>query len=274
MSRSTEPSTASQITIEEPASVPLIGGRGGAIGSEKTLAELMKARGGWEALTEQDHARIKAEREAERRRAIDSAAWHEASLSQLTSNKYDLPKGVVDERWHWCDRPEFLPPSLSQEQIAELDEEIEAYEHDMMAAGPEATAVILRSLASVVIVPERDDMDLAMQLYLEDLQGYPEHVLADVTREWRRTEKFWPTIAELRERCNKHKDGLGVLQRELKKLYLLRAVANNPAPDTLVTMAWVREREQERNAMVYRFDRFKPRKRIEADKTPKLALAS
>ena len=115
---------------------------------------------------------------------------------------------------------------------------------------------------------------IAMECYLEDLQGYPEQILVDVTKEWRRTQKFWPTIAELRERCHKHEYSVGRLGADLKKLYLLRAIANNPAPDTLVTGRWMVEREHERDCMVRRFDRFKPRERIENDETPKLALAS
>ena len=274
MSRSTERSNASSTSTSEPAAVPLIGRPSGETGSEKTCAALMKERGGWDALTEQDHARIKAEQDDERLRAIESAPWRQASLEELKKQNYDLPMAVVEKGWQWLERRELLPPDLSEWQINEVDENIEDYEDDLRAAGPEATAVILRKLAAVVIIPERDDMELAMEAYLEDLQGYPEHILADVTKAWRRTEKFWPTIAELRKRCAEHQHNVGRMQAELKQLYRLRAIGNNPAPDLLVTRKWMVEIDEHVRSACYRFDRFTPRKRIESDKAPKLAIAS
>ena len=273
MSRSTEPSTASQTITSEPAAVPLIGRRSGATGSGKMQAALMRERGSWDALTEQDHARIKAEREADRAKAIESAPWRKASLTQLLKRQYDLPVALVHDTW--CDLSELLPPDLADWQIEEVEQAIEVVEADMLAAGPEATAVILRKLAAVVIIPERDDMDLAMEAYLEDLQGYPEHVLDDVTKMWRRNEKFWPTISELCRLCNEHDEGLGANRANLRRLYPLRAVGKNPAPDLLVTSEWIRDRKEEARTMCLNFDRFTPRKRIShraAPTKPRLAL--
>ena len=261
MTRSTKRSTASQTTTSAPAAVPLIGRPSGETGSEKTLAALMRERGGWSALTEQDHAQVTVERERERLRAIESAPWRQASLKQLVDNAYDLPRAVVADSWR--DQNELLPPDLSEWQINEIAENIEYLEDDIRAAGPEATAVILRKLAAVVIIPERDDMDLAMAAYLEDLQGYPEHILIDVTKAWRRTEKFWPTIAELRKMCHEHEHSVGRLSAQLRELYRLRAIGKHPAPDLLVTTAWMKDCEADARMTAMRFDRFTPQKRIE-----------
>ena len=230
------------------------------------------AGGGWDALTEQDHAQVKAEREGERVRAIESAPWRQASLRQLISNAYDLPRAVVADSWQ--DLCDLLPPDLSEGQINDIAEFIEDVEDDMRAAGSEATAVILRKLAAVVALPERDDMAMTMATYLEDLQDYPEHILIDVTTAWRRNEKFWPTIAELRKMCHWHEYNIGRMQKELRSLYLLRAVGESPAPGLLVTSGWMRDCEADARMMAMRFDRFTPRKRIETDKAPKLAIAS
>ena len=148
----------------------------------------------------------------------------------------------------WDDKCNLLPPDLSEWQIREVDENIEYYEDDMRAAGPEATAVILRQLAAVVALPERDDMAMTMATYLEDLQEFPEDILYDVTKAWRRTEKFWPTIAELRKMCHQHEHNVGRMQKELKKLYLLRAVGAHPAPDLMVTGSWMRDLRRAKRA--------------------------
>lgn len=276
MSRSTEPSTVSQITTEAQDAVPLIGGRSGEIGSEKMARDLSRKRGGPTLLTKADRRKLDRERAAERRRAIDSAPWRAASLRQLIRGEYDLPIAVVavDERWRA--KNELLPPDLSDAQIDELEDEIHGVELDMITAGKEATAVILHRLACCVILPDRDDDDnaISMQCYIEDLSGFPEHVLIDVTTECRRTQRFWPTIAELRKLCIEHDEGLGPNGAKLRTLYRFMAIAERPAPDLMVSSGWIRTIDETRDQMVRAFDRFKPQKRIESDKTPKLALAS
>ena len=92
---------------------------------------------------------------------------------------------VVEKGWRWLEQRELLPPDLSEWQINEVDDSIGDYEDDLRAAGPEATAVILRRLAAVVVVPDRDDPALMMEIYLDELQGYPEHILEDACQVWR-----------------------------------------------------------------------------------------
>ena len=192
----------------------------------------------------------------------------------MRSGQYDLPKAVVAKDDHWREKHDLLPPDLSDCQIAEMLDEVASTEDDMRPAGPKATAVILRKLAAVVIVPDREDMDLAMEAYLDDLQGYPDFVLEDVAKQWRRTEKFWPTIAEFRALCDAHRHGLGHGRAELRSLYRFMAIAERPAPNLLVTSGWVSDIDKTRDQMVDAFNRFKPRKdreRIEAQPRPRLA---
>lgn len=155
MPRSTEPSTASQIITEERDAVPLIGERSGEIGSDRIARALARERGGVTNLTEADQELLDRQRKAERRRAIASAPWRKASLVQLLRARYELPKSVVHKAARWRELSELLPPNLSEVQIAELDDEIWCTEEDMMAAGPEAIAVILRRLAACVMIPNR-----------------------------------------------------------------------------------------------------------------------
>ncbi len=174
----------------------------------------------------------------------------------MIDGDYELPLAVVHRQHTWREKRDLLPPDLCEEQVEELLDRIEGVEFDLRAAGPEATAVILRRLAACVIIPERDDMDIAMECYLEDLQEYPEHVLVDVTQQWRRSEKFWPTIAELRKLCREHPEGVGVNRAQLRELYRLLAVVNHPAPDCMVTWEWVCARDRARDDMCRAHDPF------------------
>ena len=96
-------------------------------------------------------------------------------------------------------------PDLSERQIEAGDEKIEYVEDELQPGGPKAVAVILHKLAACVAMPAREQWDIAAEAYVEDLSEYPADILDDVAVEWRRTEKFWPTIAELRERCKAHR---------------------------------------------------------------------
>ncbi len=50
---------------------------------------------------------------------------------------------------------------------------------------------------------ERDGMDLRMMVasLSEELAEYPWDVVKTALREWSRSEKWWPTLAEMREAC-------------------------------------------------------------------------
>lgn len=55
----------------------------------------------------------------------------------------------------------------------------------------------LQKLAMAVRMPDDTDLRPLLAIYLEDLVEYPPDLLTNACREWRRTQKFWPTISEL-----------------------------------------------------------------------------
>lgn len=55
----------------------------------------------------------------------------------------------------------------------------------------------LLRLATAVRMPNDVEPKPMLKLYAEDLVEYPPDVLTQACIEWRRTQKFWPTIAEL-----------------------------------------------------------------------------
>ena len=85
-------------------------------------------------------------------------------------------------------------------------------------------------------------MKLMLQTYAEDLSCYPFAKLEKACRTWRRKSPFFPAICELIELL-----GPVPLAGEpwLWRLLVLRSVANNPAPDGLVTREWLHDRERD-----------------------------
>lgn len=55
----------------------------------------------------------------------------------------------------------------------------------------------LQKLAMAVRMPDDTDLRPMLAIYLEDLVEYPPDLLTNACREWRRTQKFFPTISEL-----------------------------------------------------------------------------
>ena len=87
-----------------------------------------------------------------------------------------------------------LPPATcSPKQLAE----IEKWTRSLESSTPDHVMAELTKLAIVVRMPNDVDAAPMLRLYLEDLAEYPPDVLAEACRQWRRTEKFFPTIAEL-----------------------------------------------------------------------------
>jgi hypothetical protein len=88
----------------------------------------------------------------------------------------------------------------------------------MRPATTREIAVILGRLAIHFPPPDRppEHHEIAFEDYAEDLGEYPAAVLGEVTRNWRRTEKWWPKVCELREKCD------ALLFRYRKQLTRLR----------------------------------------------------
>lgn len=82
----------------------------------------------------------------------------------------------------------------------------------------EVVAVLLGRLAMHYALADRpaEHHQMVVDDYVEDLAEYPAAVIAEVVREWRRTEKWWPRVAELRERCET------ILHQRRKELVRLR----------------------------------------------------
>ena len=216
----------------EPRDESSTGPRLGATGSARTrrtfatLEEAIRVRG--------------AEERAERRRLIESKPWHAVSIERLLTGMGKPPAILIDDRNMRSYDPPWLPPSLSAQQCRELAELLPAARRALEPAGAKAVAVILLKLADVVIVPDARNPDGVMAAYVEDLEHVPADVLEQVCREWRQTERFWPTIAELLERCR------SLVSRRRSLLHRLASIDSvrcNPAPGCIVTAAWHDARE-------------------------------
>jgi hypothetical protein len=104
--------------------------------------------------------------------------------------------GYADDAWR-------LPERVPDEVCPALPRLIAEYDTRMRAATTQEIAVILGRLAVHFPLPDRpaEHHHLAFADYSEDVIEYPIGVIAEVARDWRRTEKWWPKICELRERC-------------------------------------------------------------------------
>ena len=222
-----EPPTDSETTgTPNPASEPesSTGARPGRTGYSRTPTTVGKAVA--------DLGRAIKARPA---KPTGNEPWRKASLRLLLSN--DAPKAETDgsRPYGW-----FPPPSLTEIQAAGLPALIERGEAALQPAGPELAGTLLLDIAAVCVHGERIAVDRAMKIYVAQLSPLPRDLLHDACLDWIRTEKFWPTVAELRERV------MPVANRRrayYRRALILRSVADNPAPDGLVTHAWLRERE-------------------------------
>lgn len=233
MTRSTSQSSNSETTPKTTADAPQTGKPHGESGLEETpeMPAWMVERGRQE----------RAAREAGLAKALDEKEWLRESVRRLLRGSGKPPAVLIDRKFpSW--RSIRLPPSISEAQRAEIAEAIIDTRENLMPAGPEATGLILAKLAVVLLVPDVDDFKLMMSTYIEDLEEFPPEVLHDVCREWRRTQKFWPTIAELRELCQPK---VKSLQRDLRRLLELDNVGTNPAPDFIITEDWLNAREKD-----------------------------
>jgi hypothetical protein len=86
----------------------------------------------------------------------------------------------------------------------ELPLVIASYQAAMRPATPQEIAVILGRLATHFPLPDLppEHHQLAFDDYADDLAEYPIGVIAEAAREWRRKERWWPKIAELRDQCD------------------------------------------------------------------------
>ena len=215
----------------------------GETGCEETPKEYADRPEVWRGIMEAKRRRDE-KRSAERRKAIDAAAWCKLPVTSFTLGDYRAPSILMD-----LDDGEFpadrfnnrLPPSLSKEQHAEIADLLERAKQAAKPAGPEATALILAKLSTVVMVPDTD-ADVMMATYVEDLQNIPADLIESACRTWRRSKKFWPTICELLELCEQE----AIARRgRVRRFAAIESVGRNPAPGCIITSGWLADRRED-----------------------------
>jgi hypothetical protein len=103
----------------------------------------------------------------------------------------------ADDAW-------WLPERVPDDVRPALPRLIAAYEAAMRPATTWEIGIILGRLAIHFPLPDRpsEHHQMAFDDYAEDLAEYPIGIIVEVARDWRHTEKWWPKICELRERCD------------------------------------------------------------------------
>lgn len=156
-----------------------------------------------------------------------------APLARLTGDGHraGLTVGFIPSSWT-------PPAAIRPEEAAALPGLIAALEQALIPAEPRAIRLHLSRLAMncrIEDLPERAwEMHLAD--FMADLAEVPEDIVAEACAVWRRTRKFWPTIAEFIEMTSWR---LRNRRTELARLRVLARVAVNPAPQGMVTRAWL-----------------------------------
>ena len=150
--------------------------------------------------------------------------------------RYSTP---VRERPLHPTRGHFTPePSQTQAPVTP------ATEPERRAGGSLTTAVAtqLLRLAAVLAMADRAATETMIEVYVEDLEHVPADLLADACRQWRRRERFFPTISELLALVD------GPLKERRNRLFALaelNSIAHNPAPDETVTDEWCEARRKD-----------------------------
>lgn len=74
-----------------------------------------------------------------------------------------------------------------------------------LCATPKDIRVQVAGLYTVMPMQDRSaaDLEILARIYAEDLMEYPIDVIAEAAVFWRRTEKWFPRISELRHRCDR-----------------------------------------------------------------------
>ncbi len=107
----------------------------------------------------------------------------------------------------------------------------EAPQHDLESARSIATEMlrpahpklILKELARLrMLTVSRDigaDVELLLAAYTAELRDYPADIITEALRAWPKTQRFWPSLAELTERLNRLLRPRRALNQALRKGY-------------------------------------------------------
>ena len=181
--------------------------------------------------------------EAAVRNAKSSKTWHRLPLRSFIDGDYVRPMELNAPQAGWqAEVHKSFPPSLSEAQAAEVVVALREEREAMKPAGPEAVATQLLRLAAVLAMPDRTATETMIEVYVEDLEHVPADLLADACRQWRRRERFFPTISELLALVD------GPLKERRNRLFALaelNSIAHNPAPDETVTDEWCEARRKD-----------------------------
>ena len=224
-----EPQTDSETTglpSPEPRAERPTGPRPGATGYAKTPTTLAAALKSLQA----------AAAARPPRKPTDNEPWRTASLVQLIADEAPRPLLADGETL----RPRWQPPpSLTAEQTAELPALIARGQRSVQPAGADLTGAALLRLIAVHPMGEREGAGIMMDTYVDDLFDLPADLLDAACKHWRQTERFFPTIAELRALAAPE---FARRRKYLERLLILRSVAELPAPDGEVSHAWLSDR--------------------------------
>lgn len=172
-----------------------------------------------------------------------------AAKRSVTGTKPSLPGPLAsvtgdDHRWRstigfnptgWTP-----PPRVSDRMAAALPKAIEVFERSMT---PAPYAEIHLALSKLSVSCRIEDMsekawELRLDTCIEDLGDVPSDILHDALAKWRQTEKFWPMTSELRAIIDPM---IAERRRRLKRLKVLKNVADNPSPSDDVEFTWYLE---------------------------------
>ncbi|MFC4235973.1 hypothetical protein ACFOY8_12075 [Thalassospira xianhensis] len=105
----------------------------------------------------------------------------------------------------WGTRERWVVPSVGQELIPEIRQQLAALEEVLKPAPRGRTLtrilVLLRHYNTKVNEPEIEEM--IANDWAEDLEEFPAWAVDDAARKWRRTQKWRPSIQEIRELCHR-----------------------------------------------------------------------
>lgn len=85
-----------------------------------------------------------------------------------------------------------------------------------------ATALALAFTGLKERAKDPADVKAEMKLLMHDLSEFPGEIVMEACREWRHTEKFTPTPAELRAKCKKRMRAMTDLRRAIESEQLRR----------------------------------------------------
>ena len=259
-----EPQTASETTgtlSRDSGASSATGPRPGETGSArmpnecKDLEPLEPGTARWDSLMEAFRTR-EAKHEAEVRKLKDSAPWHEVPIEQFVKGRWtrpselDAPHSIEDTRSFYLQmgHHESVPPSLSEAQVAEVRRRLTIARERAAPAPREEIAAMILKLAAVVRIPEMAAIETMTEIMIEELSDVSPEVLKNTFRHWIRTQKFFPTIAELLEIAEPL---MATLRHEQRELEMLASVAAYPAPDLWVTGDWLEARASDAHAAAY-----------------------